>query len=161
MHITEVTTEYYVLNKTYICQLCTLIYIAIKSVYMEFFSIIELEVHMEKQIGQRIRKRRKELQITQTQIQQRTHISSGNLSCIENGKYLPSAVALIELSQILNCSVDWILMGSPPIAEQAKSSNNKETLLLTGFRLLPAEEQDEFLEILQIKLHKTECHKNN
>lgn len=109
---------------------------------------------MEKEIGHRIKKRRKELGITQTQIQQKTNISSGNLSCIENGKYLPSAMALMELSKILNCSVDWILTGNLPDTEQADFSDNKESVLLTGFRLLPPEEKDEFLEILQIKLKK-------
>lgn len=111
---------------------------------------------MEKEIGQRIKERRKELGITQTQIQQETNISSGNLSCIENGKYLPSAMALMELSKILDCSVDWILTGNLPHIEQAEFSDNKESFLLTGFRLLPPEEKDEFLEILQIKLRKTE-----
>lgn len=111
---------------------------------------------MEKEIGHRIRKRRKELGITQTQIQQETNISSGNLSCIENGKYLPSAMALMELSKILDCSVDWILTGTLPDMEQIEFSDNKESILLAGFRLLPSEEKDEFFEILQIKLRKIE-----
>ena len=41
-----------------------------------------------------------------------TSITSGNVSCIENGKYLPSSTALIELSQVLDCSIDWILTGN-------------------------------------------------
>lgn len=104
-------------------------------------------------IGQRIKERRKELKITQTQIQQQTSISSGNLSCIENGKYLPSAIALLELSDILNCSVDWILTGKSSI------SNNlcpEELNLIYGFRELPQEDKNELLAILQIKLQKNQ-----
>ena len=62
-------------------------------------------------VGKRIKNRRKEIGITQLQIQEQTSISSGNLSCIENDKYLPSSLALLELSKILECSMEWILTG--------------------------------------------------
>lgn len=77
-------------------------------------------------IGERIKNRRKELNITQIQIQNATGISSGNMSGIESGKSLPSASALIELSKILNCSIDWILTGISPI------SKNFSFLILNG-----------------------------
>lgn len=109
---------------------------------------------MENMIGQRIKERRKELKITQTQIQQETSISSGNLSCIENGKYLPSAVALLELSKILNCSIDWILAGKSPIYEKDLILDNKESELLNGFRELSEDDRDELLCIMHMKLHK-------
>ncbi len=109
---------------------------------------------MENMIGQRIKERRKELKITQTQIQQETSISSGNLSCIENGKYLPSAIALLELSKILDCSIDWILTGKSSISEGQTILETKEETLLTGFRMLPEDEQRELIEILEMKLRK-------
>ena len=68
---------------------------------------------MDKSIGERIYSRRKELGITGTQIKNAIGISTGNLSGIEKGSSLPSATALIGLSKILNCSVDWILTGIP------------------------------------------------
>lgn len=104
---------------------------------------------MDNNIGQRIKERRKSLHITQTQIQEHTSISSGNLSCIENGKYLPSAVALIELSDILDCSVDWILTGKQPFCEVV---NEKETKLINLFRDLPPSDQDEIIAFINIKL---------
>ena len=109
---------------------------------------------MENMIGQRIKDRRKELKITQTQIQQETSISSGNLSCIENGKYLPSAIALLELSKILDCSIDWILTGKSSISKEQTILETKEETLLTGFRMLPEDEQRELIEILEMKLRK-------
>ena len=42
----------------------------------------EIELELKKEIGQRIKQRRIELAITQQQIQEKTDISSGNLSCI-------------------------------------------------------------------------------
>ena len=105
-------------------------------------------------IGERIKKRRKELNLTHTQIKEETGISSGNMSSIESGKTIPSASALIKLSKTLNCSIDWMVTGESPISENFKISDIEERLL-TGFRKLPEEDQNELIEILQIKLNKT------
>ena len=109
---------------------------------------------MEITIGQRIKERRKELKITQTRIQQETSISSGNLSCIENGKYLPSAIALLELSKILNCSVDWILTGKTAVSENANFLDTEEAELINSFRELPEDEKEELLYLLRLKVQK-------
>lgn len=91
---------------------------------------------MDNEIGIRIKSRRKELHITQAQIQEETSISTGNLSCIENGKYLPSTTALIELSKILNCSIDWILTGKSSISKNTSPlSDDLEELVETYNKL--------------------------
>lgn len=112
---------------------------------------------MDNMIGERIKARRKELHITLTQIKEQTDISAGNLSCIENGKYLPSAVALIELSRILDCSIDWILTGKCSISESDNISDiehSKDRLLLSHFHTMSSEDQDELLMIAEIKANK-------
>ena len=89
---------------------------------------------MDFSIGERIATRRKELGITGRQIQEVTGISTGNLSGIEKGSSLPSATALIGLSKILKCSVDWILTGESPILEnqdEFMSSDGQRELLET------------------------------
>ena len=68
-------------------------------------------------IGKRIKKRRKELHLTQTEIKEKTGISSGNMSDIERGNRLPAATTLAQLSEILDCSIDWILTGKSPLSE--------------------------------------------
>lgn len=73
---------------------------------------------MNNLIGKRIAERRKFLGITGQQIKDQTGISTGNLSGIEKGNSLPSAAALIGLSKLLNCSVDWILKGESLISEK-------------------------------------------
>ena len=105
-------------------------------------------------IGMRIKQRRKELGLTQVQIKQATGISSGNMSDIENGNKLPSALALISLSIILNCSIDWMLKGELPQNDKSVLPNEREFLFLEGFKTLCVEDQDELLEILQMKLRK-------
>ena len=92
---------------------------------------------MNNMIGQRIKERRKELNITQAQIKNSTGISTGNLSEIENGHILPSSAALINLSQILKCSVDYILFGESNISEVTNFSdirNSIEDDLIRYFR---------------------------
>ena len=63
-------------------------------------------------IGQRIRSRRKELNLTMKDIFERENIKTGNLSELENDKYLPSVQTLIALGRVLECSIDWLLTGS-------------------------------------------------
>lgn len=114
---------------------------------------------MDNMIGQRIKNRRKELHITQMQIQEQTSVTSGNLSCIENGKYLPSAVALIELSRVLNCSIDWILTGESNISEEANFSDildSDDTKLLKYFHALSKSDQEELLMIAELKFNRTQ-----
>lgn len=111
---------------------------------------------MDNMIGQRIKERRKELHITQTQIQEQTSVTSGNLSCIENGKYLPSAIALIELSRVLDCSVDWILTGESKITKNIKTLDilDSDQELLQYFHEMSADDQEELLLIAQMKANK-------
>ena len=105
-------------------------------------------------IGTRIKQRRKELGLTQVQIKQATGISSGNMSEIENGNKLPSTPALISLSAILDCSIDWMLKGETPKRENVLLSDERDIQLLEGFRELSEEDKDELMEILEMKLRK-------
>lgn len=109
-------------------------------------------------IGCRIKARRKELKLTQTDIKQSVGISSGNMSDMENGKVMPTAWNLLRLSEILKCSIDWILTGKSLVEETDIFSSQRETekQLLTGFRELPDEDQEELLEILEMKLRKVQ-----
>lgn len=94
---------------------------------------------MNNLIGKRIAERRKALGITGQQIKDQIGISTGNLSGIERGSSLPSALALIGLSQILNCSVDWILKGDSLISEFPSSDSSLSddaTELLTNYSKL-------------------------
>ena len=107
-------------------------------------------------IGTRIKNRRKELGITQVDVKNATGISSGNMSEIENGNRLPSTPTLLQLSTLLQCSIDWILTGESPNLENSSFSNlrDDEIELLTTYRKLPSDEKDEVLEILHLKVTK-------
>ncbi|MBU5676333.1 helix-turn-helix domain-containing protein [Alkaliphilus sp. MSJ-5] len=65
-------------------------------------------------IGKRIRFARKANNLTLIDINKITGLSTGNLSELENDKFLPSANALIQFKKIFNISIDWILTGEEP-----------------------------------------------
>ena len=94
----------------------------------------------DKMIGLRIQKRRAELKLSFNQVCEMTHISTGNLSGIENAKYLPSSKALLELSRVLDCSIDWILTGENWNSEQNKVLISEQPLpTINGLPITPDE----------------------
>lgn len=107
-------------------------------------------------IGSRIKQRRLELKLTQTQIKEFTGISTGNLSDIERGRSLPSASALIGLSQILNCSIDWILTGNHYKNDHNITSDVQENMneFLNLFHQLTKSDQEEIIDIMKLKISK-------
>ena len=106
-------------------------------------------------IGNRIRERRKELRLTQTDMHRECGITSGALSQIENGSRVPSAIAFFSISQALNCSMEYLMTG---VSSEMKNTEifGNEKKLLDGFRELSEEDQEELIEILEVKLRKSQ-----
>ena len=108
------------------------------------------------EIGKRIKQRRLELGYTQSFIYNKT----GNLSGIEKGSSAPSASALCELSQILECSVDYILFGNSSKSKNMYSSNIEESLsplqemILSSLKELDPLDQEEILDIIEMKIRR-------
>ena len=78
----------------------------------------------KKKVGQRIKKRRLELEMTQNEVKNKADIAS-SISEMENGISLPSAESLVKLAKLFQVSVDWILTGS----DKAFWDEEKEILL--------------------------------
>lgn len=104
-------------------------------------------------IGERIKNRRHELGLTQTDIYEKSGITSGVLSRIENGRNVPSIIIFYKLSKILECDMDWLATGIYANMQNPAICKNEE-LLINGFQKLPKEEQNELLEIMNMKLRK-------
>lgn len=64
-----------------------------------------------RKIGERIGKQRRKLGLTQQDIYDKMEISQNHYSRIENGHVGISIEKLIQLSNILNISIDYILTG--------------------------------------------------
>lgn len=104
-------------------------------------------------IGDRIKTRRLELGLTQVDIYEKCGITSGVLSRIENGKNVPSILIFYKLSQSLECSTDWLITGISANMQNLELSST-EQVLLTGFHQICQDDQQELLDILEIKLKK-------
>lgn len=112
------------------------------------------------EVGKRIKNRRLELNLTQSDIKQKTGISTGNLSDIERGRSAPSASALCELSDVLECSVDYILFGRSRNTDNSKLSDIREQLtpvqelVLSSLLELDPIDQEEILDIIEMKIRR-------
>lgn len=109
-------------------------------------------------VGDRIRNRRKELKLTQTDIYHECGIASGALSQIENGNRTPSILIFFSLSQVLNCSMEWLMTGVSTNTENFAIYENEENLL-RKFRLLSEKDKADIQELIEFKLYKAEKEK--
>jgi len=100
-------------------------------------------------IGQRIRYARKMNKLSLTDVKEITGLSTGNLSELENDKFMPSANALISFKKVFNVSIDWILTGEPPMTPSSGENikkiperfnlNDEEKELIEAYRSLDEE----------------------
>lgn len=104
-------------------------------------------------IGERIKNRRKELNLSQIDIYEKCELTSGALSKIENGKTIPSILVFYKLSQALDCDINWLLTGNSSVLQNLNICKTEE-IYLNLFRQLPDDEQDEIIEIINLKLAK-------
>ncbi len=95
-------------------------------------------------IGNRIRLRRKELQLKQRELAERLNISNNHMSSIENGREKPSLEILLEICYILNVTPDYLFLGNMHTDDISKD-------ILDSLRLCNAEDiklARDFIEIL-------------
>lgn len=112
-----------------------------------------------KNIGNRILERRKELQLTQTDIYNKCGLATGALSKIENGLRVPSCVIFYDLACALDCSMDWLMTGKSANTHNLELCQKEEKLLF-GFRELSDDDQEEIIGLLEMKLRKIQRARN-
>ena len=95
------------------------------------------------EIGKRIRIARKKQYLSSSEIREKTGIAPSTLSDIERGIKTPSITVLLKLSQLLNCTTDWILTG--------QTLSEQEEQLLEDYRTLSESDQIEIIEIIHLK----------
>lgn len=79
-------------------------------------------------MGQRMKSRRKELKITQSQLAEDIGISNNYVSSIETGNETPSLDTFIRICNRLNVTPDYLLLGS-------MHSNNVSQNIIDSLRL--------------------------
>jgi transcriptional regulator with XRE-family HTH domain len=65
-------------------------------------------------LGEKIKLLRKELGWSQDGLAQKIETDGRQISRYENGKFLPSADAIVKLAQVFNVSIDYLLINEAP-----------------------------------------------
>ena len=96
----------------------------------------------KKEMGQRLKKRRKEMNMTQEQLSDRLNISIKHYSEVERGITGLSVENIIKISNVLGISIDYILKGEA----------EKEILpqdMITFYKNCSMEQKKGFLQIIK------------
>lgn len=75
-----------------------------------------------KEVGRRIAKRRKELKLKQSEVNELADLSDKYLSNIETGKSIPSIDVLMRICEAIQTTPDSILVGSTKRAVSSEKS---------------------------------------
>ena len=97
-----------------------------------------------KEVGKRIRQKRKALKLTLADMRDKYGFSTGELSMIENGTRTPNIVLFYKLCISLSCSADELLKGI----------QSEEISLIDDYRSLSDEEKEEIKMLIKYKKSK-------
>lgn len=98
--------------------------------------------NLNEEIGKRISQLRKEHHLTQEQLAERLDISIKHCSCVERGMASLSLERLIDLCDVLDTSLDYLIRGysedgnskiPPSLIETFSCSNERELSLLKEY----------------------------
>lgn len=90
-----------------------------------------------KEVGRRIAKRRKELRLKQSEVNELADLSDKYLSNIETGKSIPSIDVLMRICEAIQTTPDNILIGST----KSVVSSEKSKIFLEKFSMLSEKNQ--------------------
>ena len=65
-------------------------------------------------LGNNIMKRRNALGMTQSDLADKLHVTKQYISALETGEKIPNVSRLVDLSEILDVSIDWLVLGNLP-----------------------------------------------
>ncbi|WP_234111546.1 helix-turn-helix domain-containing protein [Chryseobacterium sp. R2A-55] len=69
-------------------------------------------------IGNRIKEARELVKLSQKEVANRLEMDPSQFSKIEKGKVMPTLLQIVEISKILKRSLDWLVTGEAPEAEE-------------------------------------------
>ena len=114
--------------------------------------VISLEERQNQEIGTRIAELRRAHKLTQEALAEKLNVTTKHISHVERGCASLSVKALIELSQVFDCSIDYIIFGA---------SSDKATSLLpdTILEILYSGQQEDIDRLIRYLQIYTELYK--
>ena len=101
-----------------------------------------------KVIGQKIKERRQSIGITQESIANYLEVNQSHISNIECGRANPSLSALIQIANILECSVDYFISGE--YTYKKITSNSLDDEIIEKLKYCDEEKKNKILKIIDI-----------
>lgn len=92
------------------------------------------------QVGKKIAGKRKQLRMTQAEVEKQAGLSPKYLSNIEHGRSIPSIDVLMQIADVLHMTPNELLLGAVS-AENGDTEMEQETVLLENIRKLPSNKQ--------------------
>lgn len=105
-----------------------------------------MDINM-RDVGKRIKERRKQMGLTQMDIQKSCGIQTGALSHIEQGLRTPSITLFYKLATVLQIDMTELLTGNTYEYE-------KKEMFIEEYNYLPADEQEEIRMLIRYKKNK-------
>lgn len=100
-------------------------------------------------MGNRIKLRRKELRIKQSELAEKLDISNNHISSIENGREKPSLEILLGICEELKVTPDFLLLGN-------MHANNIPQDIIDGLRLCNEEDIEFMRKIVEIMINRNQ-----
>lgn len=94
-----------------------------------------------KEIGRRIKIKRKEIQITQEKLSEIIDVSPSYISEIERGSSICSLSTITNIANTLNCSLDYLVLGI--------TSQNADTTFSDILDLIPSQNKKLYIELCE------------
>ncbi|HJF34481.1 MAG TPA: helix-turn-helix domain-containing protein [Clostridium perfringens] len=107
-------------------------------------------------IGQRLKKKREEMILTQNQLSEKTGISVSSLKNYESDRHEPPITKLVQLSEVLDCGLVWLATGK---INDIKENSSQESELINIFKLLNENDKMESLDYIKFRYERSK--KNN
>ena len=63
-------------------------------------------------MGTRMKRRRKELKMSQAELAEKVNVSNNHISSIKTGKQIPSLTTFVKICEQLDTTPDFLLLGS-------------------------------------------------
>ncbi len=102
------------------------------------------------EIGSNIKKRRQELHITQERMAEILEINPSHISNIECGRANPSLTALVNIANILKCSVDYFLHNEYSYADVESTEAKLDRKLEKKIRFCDREKKLRILKMIDL-----------
>ena len=103
-----------------------------------------------KEIGLKIKERRKAVGITQEAIANILDVNASHVSNIECGRANPSLTALVKIANILHCSVDYFISGEYTYKIDKDKEKTLDDEIMDKLKYCDADKKNKILKMIDL-----------